>query len=56
MPVQGKFSCFRHHEKGGKYNVVPGHHVAQAYIDACIKAGDFGEDRKGPLFRTSGQG
>jgi len=54
--VQGKRSYFRLHEKGGKYNVVPAHHVAQEYIDAYIKAAGISEDRKSPLFRTSGRG
>ena len=31
--TQGKRSFFRLHEKGGKYLVVPAHHVGQAYID-----------------------
>gem|GEM_PF-4834839 len=51
--VQRKRSFFRLHEKGGRYNVVPAHHVAQAYIDEYLEAGGFGDDRKGPLFRTS---
>jgi len=54
--TQGKRSFFRLHEKGGKYNVVPAHHVAQGYLDEYLEAGGFGDDRKGPLFRTSGQG
>ena len=30
--TQGKRSFFRLHEKGGKYLVVPAHHVGQAYV------------------------
>jgi len=54
--TQGKRSYFRLHEKGGKYNVVPAHHVAQEYVDAYVVAAGIGEDRKGPLFRSSGRG
>ena len=54
--TQGKRSFFRLHEKGGKYLVVPAHHVGQAYVDEYIEAADIGEDRQGPLFRSSGQG
>ena len=54
--TQGKRSFFRLHEKGGKYNVVPAHHLAQEYLDAYITAANIGDDRKGPLFRSSGPG
>ena len=58
--TQGKRSFFRLHEKGGKYNVVPAHHVAIEYVDEYLEAagiaGDVASDRKGPLFRSSGQG
>jgi len=54
--TQGKRSYFRLHEKGGKYNVVPAHHVAQEYVDAYIAAASIEDNRKGPLFRTSGRG
>ena len=50
--TQGKRSFFRLHEKGGRYNVVPAHHAAQAYVDAYLEAADIGEDRRGPLFRS----
>ena len=40
------------HEKGGRYNVVPAHHVAQGYLDAYLEAARIGEDRRGPLFRS----
>lgn len=54
--TQGKRSFFRLHEKGGKYHVVPAHHVAQDYLDAYVATAGLGEDRKGPLFRSSGRG
>ena len=36
--------------------MVPAHHVAQEYVDAYIKAASIEEDRKSPLFRSSGRG
>ena len=36
--TQGKRSFFRLHEKGGRYNVVPAHHLAQEYVDAYLEA------------------
>ena len=54
--TQGKRSFFRLHEKGGKYLVVPAHHVGQAYIDEYIERAGIDGDRQGPLFRSSGQG
>ena len=50
--TQGRRSFFRLHEKGGRYNVVPAHHTAQAYVDAYLTAAGIGEDRRGPLFRS----
>ena len=32
--TQGRRSFFWLHEKGGRYNVVPAHHLAQEYVDA----------------------
>ena len=49
--TQGPRSFFRLHEKGGRYNVVPAHHTAQAYVDAYLEATGIAEDRRGPLFR-----
>ena len=54
--TQGKRSFFRLHEKGGKYNVVPAHHVAIEYVDEYLEAGGIANDKKGPLLRSSGQG
>ena len=50
--TQGRRSFFRLHEKGGRYNVVPTHHVAQGYVDAYLEAARIGDDRRGPLFRS----
>ena len=49
--TQGPRSFFRLHEKGGRYNVVPAHHTAQAYVGAYLAAAGIGEDRRGSLFR-----
>ena len=54
--LKGKRSFFRLHEKGGKYLVVAAHHVGQAYVDEFIDAVGIGDDKQGPLFRSSGQG
>ena len=43
-------------EKGGKYHVVPAHHVAIGYLDEYIEAAGLAGDKKRPLFRSSGQG
>ena len=48
--TQGEGSFFRLHEKGGRYNVVPAHHLAQEYVDAYIEAAELGENRRGPAF------
>ena len=54
--TQGPRSFFRLHEKGGRYNVVPAHHVAQGYVDRYLEAAGIGEDRRGPLFRSGKPG
>ena len=54
--IRGKRSLFRLHEKGGKYLVLPAHHVGQAYMDEYVEAADIEQDKQGPLFRSSGQG
>ena len=54
--TQGPRSFFRLHEKGGRYNVVPAHHTAQAYVDAYLAAAGIAEDRRGPLFRPCPSG
>ena len=50
--TEGSRSLFRLHEKGGRYNVVPAHHTARAYVDAYLEAAGIAEDRRGPLFRS----
>lgn len=32
------------HEKGGLYNVIPAHHVAQQHVDDYIKAAGIGDE------------
>ena len=54
--TQGRRAFFRLHEKGGRYHVVPAHHVAITYVDDYLAAAGFADDTHGPLFRTSGQG
>ena len=54
--TQGKRSFFRVHEKGGRYNVVLAHHLAQEYVDAYLEAAELEEDRKRPLFRSCAVG
>ena len=50
--TQGRRSFFQLHEKGGRYNAVPAHHLAQEYLDAYVAAAGIGDDRAGPLFRA----
>ena len=54
--TQGPRSFFRLHEKGGRYNVVPAHHTAQAYVDTYLDAAGIADDRRGPLFRPCPSG
>ena len=54
--TQGPHSLFRLHEKGGRYNVVPAHHAAQACVDAYLTAAGIADDRRGPLFRSCESG
>ena len=49
--TQERRSFFRLHENGGRFNVVPAHHLAQECVDAYLEAAELIEDRKGPLFR-----
>jgi len=49
--TQGPRSFFRLHEKGGRYNVVPAHHSARAYVDTYLAAAGIDEDHRSPLFR-----
>ena len=54
--TQGPRSFFRLHEKGGRYNVVPAHHVAKEYVDAYLEASRIGGDRRTVYFRNCGPG
>ena len=54
--AHGPRSFFRLHERGGRYNIVPAHHMAQEYVDAYLEAARIGEDRRGPLFRSAEPG
>ena len=54
--TQGKRSYFRLHEKGGKFLVVPAHHMAQAYTEAYVEQAGLAAGPKGPLFRSAGVG
>ena len=53
--TQGKRSYFRLHEKGGKYLVIPAHHMAQAWTDEYIDRAGLAADPKGPLFPSAGR-
>ena len=53
---QGRRSFFRLHEKGGKYQSVPAHHVAQEYLDAYLEEAAIDDLPASPLFRSSGRG
>ena len=53
--TQGKRSYFRLHEKGGKYLVIPAHHMAQAWTDEYIDRAGLATDPKGPLFPSAGR-
>ena len=51
--TQGKKSTFRLHEKGGKFNEVPAHHLAELYLDEYLADGRLlTADKKSPLFRS----
>lgn len=51
----GHQGWLRLHEKGGKFHEVPAHHKAEAYLDDYLTAASFGNDKKGPLFRSAGR-
>ena len=51
--VQGRRGWVRLHEKGGKEHEMPTHHNLDRYLEEYIAAAGIGDDRKGPLFRTS---
>jgi integrase/recombinase XerD len=50
---QGKRSCLRLHEKGGKFHEVPCHHKSEEYLEAYLEAAEIREQPKTPLFRST---
>jgi site-specific recombinase XerD len=53
--TQGRRGWVRLHEKGGKEQEVPCHHMLEKYIDEYVAAAEIAADTEGPLFRTSGR-
>ena len=51
--VQGRRGWARLHEKGGKEHEMPTHHNLDHYLEEYIRVAGIGDDRKGPLFRTT---
>ena len=51
--VQGRRGWVRLHEKGGKDHEMPTHHNLDHYLEEYVAAAGIGQDRKGPLFRTT---
>ena len=51
--TQGKRSYLRLHEKGGRFNQVPAHHLVQEYMDAYVNAAGIGDEADSPLFRAA---
>jgi integrase/recombinase XerD len=51
--VQGRRGWVRLHDKGGKEHEMPTHHNLERYLEEYISAAGIGQDRKGPLFRTT---
>ncbi len=51
--VQGRRGWVRLHEKGGKEHEMPTHHNLDRYLEEYMAAAGIGQDKKGPLFRTS---
>jgi site-specific recombinase XerD len=52
---QGRRGWVRLHEKGGKEHEAPCVPKLEAYLDAYIAAAGIGNDKDGPLFRTTGR-
>ena len=53
--TQGKRSYLRLHEKGGRFNQVPAHHLVQQYLDAYVEAAGIADEGESPLFRAAGR-
>jgi site-specific recombinase XerD len=52
---QGRRGWVRLHEKGGKEHEAPCHSKLEVFLDEHIAAAGIGDDKDGPLFRTTGQ-
>jgi site-specific recombinase XerC len=52
---QGRRGWVRLHEKGGKEHEAPCVSKLEGYLDAYIAAAGIGDDKDGPLFRTTGR-
>jgi site-specific recombinase XerD len=52
---QGRRGWVRLHEKGGKEHEAPCIPKLETYLDEYIAAADIGNDKEGPLFRTTGR-
>jgi site-specific recombinase XerD len=52
---QGRRGWVRLHEKGGKEHEAPCIPRLEAYLDEYIAAAGIGDDKDGPLFRTTGR-
>jgi integrase len=52
---QGRRGWVRLHEKGGKEHEAPCVSKLEAYLDEYIAAAGIGDDKDGPLFRTTGR-
>jgi len=52
---QGRRGWVRLHEMGGKEHEAPCVSKLEGYLDAYIAAAGIGEDKDGPLFRTTGR-
>ena len=49
---QGKRWWLRLQEKGGKHHAVPGHHKAEAALDAYLDAAGIAAEKDAPLWRS----
>jgi site-specific recombinase XerD len=52
---QGRRGWVRLHEKGGKEHEAPCIPKLEAYLDEYLAAAGIGDDKEGPLFRTTGR-
>ncbi len=53
--TQGRRAWIRLHEKGGKEHEAPCVSKLETYLDAYIAAAGIGDDKDGPLWRTTGR-